>query len=67
MDLQKVLRIWSAAMPPRQQVAGASTSIRRTYIHNATVGLLLKQKAELYCSYMVAQRAISERYRTSSK
>lgn len=46
MDLQKVLRIWSAAMPPRQQVAGASTSIRRTYAHNATVGLLLTGEAE---------------------
>lgn len=60
MDLQKVLRIWSAAMPPRQQVAGASTNIRRTYAHNATVGLLLKEKAEVYCSYMIAQRATSD-------
>ena len=31
MDLQKVVRIWSAAMPPRQHVAGANTSMRRTY------------------------------------
>ena len=31
MDLQKVFRISSAAMPPRQHVAGANTSIRRTY------------------------------------
>ena len=31
MDLQKMVRIWSAAMPPRQHVAGANTSIRRTY------------------------------------
>ncbi len=65
MDLQNVLRIWSAAMPPRQQVAGASTSIRRTYIHNATVRLL--QKADCYCSYMIAQRAIFKRYKTCSK
>ena len=31
MDLQKVVRIWSAATPDRQQVAGASTSISLTY------------------------------------
>ena len=50
MALQKVLRTWSAAMPPRQQVAGASTSIRRTYAHNTACGQLA-----LLCKYMGTQ------------
>ena len=45
MDLQKVLRIWSAAMPPRQQVAGANTSMRRTCNQTSWLRMLHRSQA----------------------